>query len=40
MAPPPPLTILVPYAWERSTVTRLALNELVSAGELAANEEG
>jgi hypothetical protein len=40
MAPPPPLTILDPYAWERSTVTRLALNELFSAGQLAANEEG
>jgi hypothetical protein len=39
-APPPPLTILDPYAWERSTVTLLALNELVSAGQLAANEEG
>jgi hypothetical protein len=40
MAPLPPLTILDPYAWERSTVTRLALSELVSAGQLAANEEG
>jgi hypothetical protein len=40
MAPPPPLTILDPYAWERSTVTQLALGELVSAGQLAANEEG
>jgi hypothetical protein len=40
MAPLPPLTILDPYAWERSTVTRLALGELVSAGQLAANEEG
>jgi hypothetical protein len=40
MAPLPPLTILDPYAWERSTVNRLALNELVSAGQLAANEEG
>jgi hypothetical protein len=40
MAPPPPLTILDPYSWERSTVTQLALGELVSAGQLAANEEG
>jgi hypothetical protein len=40
MAPPPPLTILDPYAWERSSVTPLALNELVTAGQLAANEEG
>jgi hypothetical protein len=40
MAPPPPLTILDPYAWERSTVTPLALGELVTAGQLAANEEG
>jgi hypothetical protein len=40
MAPLPPLTILDPYAWEWSTVTRLALGELVSAGQLAANAEG
>jgi hypothetical protein len=40
MAPLPPLVIVNPYAWERPTVTRLALNELVSAGQLAANEEG
>jgi hypothetical protein len=40
MAPLPPLTIHGPYAWERSSVTRLALGELVSAGQLAANEEG
>jgi hypothetical protein len=40
MAPLPPLTILDPYAWERSSVNRLALSELVSAGQLAANEEG
>jgi hypothetical protein len=40
MEPPPPLTILDLYAWERSTVTQLALSELVSAGQLAANEEG
>jgi hypothetical protein len=40
MAPLSPLTILDPYAWERSTVTRLALGDLVSAGQLVANEEG
>jgi hypothetical protein len=40
MAPPQPLTILEPYAWERSTVTRLALGKLVTAGQLAANEDG
>jgi hypothetical protein len=40
MAPLPPLVIVDPYAWERSTVTRLALGDLVSAGQLAANEEG
>jgi hypothetical protein len=40
MAPLPPLTIVDPYAWERSSVTRLALGDLVSAGQLVANEEG
>jgi hypothetical protein len=40
MAPIPPLMIVDPYAWERSSVTRLALSDLVSAGQLAANEEG
>jgi hypothetical protein len=32
--------ILDPYAWERSSVNQLALGDLVSAGQLAANEEG
>jgi hypothetical protein len=40
MATLPPLTILDPYAWERSSVNRLALGDLVSAGQLAENEEG
>jgi hypothetical protein len=40
MAPLPPLVIVDPYAWERSLVTRLVLGELVSADQLAANEEG
>jgi hypothetical protein len=40
MAPQPPLVIIDPLAWERSTVTRLALNQLVTGGQLAANEDG
>jgi hypothetical protein len=40
MAPQPPLVIIDPFAWERSTVTRLALNQLVTASQLAANEDG
>jgi hypothetical protein len=40
MAPKQPLTIIDPLAWERSTVTRLALNQLVTAGQLAVNEDG
>jgi hypothetical protein len=40
MAPQQPLTIVDPLAWERSTVTRLALNQLVTGGQLAANEDG
>jgi hypothetical protein len=40
MAPQPPLIIIDPLAWERSTVTRLALNQLVTGGQLAANEDG
>jgi hypothetical protein len=40
MAPQPPLIIIDPLAWERSTVTRLALNQLVTAGQLAANKDG
>jgi hypothetical protein len=40
MARLPPLTIVEPYAWERSSVTRLALVDLVSAGQLAGNEDG
>jgi hypothetical protein len=39
MAPLPPLTIVDPDVWERSSVTWLALGDLVSAGQLAANEE-
>jgi hypothetical protein len=40
MAPQPPLVIIDPLAWDHWTVTRLALNHLVSAGQLAANEDG
>jgi hypothetical protein len=32
MAPQPPLIFIDPLAWERSTVTRLALNQLVTEG--------
>jgi hypothetical protein len=40
MAPQQPLIIVDPLAWERSTVTQLALNQLVTGGQLAANEDG
>jgi hypothetical protein len=40
MAPQQPLIIIDPLAWERSTVTPLALNQLVAGGQLAANEDG
>jgi hypothetical protein len=40
MAPQQPITIIDPPAWERSTVTTLSLNLLVSGGQLAANVDG
>jgi hypothetical protein len=40
MAPPQPITIIDPLSWPLSTVTRLSLSELVTAGQLAANEDG
>jgi hypothetical protein len=40
MAPQQPLTIIDPLSWERSSATRLALGQLVTAGQLAANEDG
>jgi hypothetical protein len=40
MAPPQSVTIIDPLPWPRSTVTRLALSELVTAGQLATNEDG
>jgi hypothetical protein len=39
MAPQQPLTIIDPLPWERSSATRLALGQLVTAGQLAANED-
>jgi hypothetical protein len=40
MAPQQPLIIIDPPAWERSTVTLLALGQLVAGGQLAANQDG
>jgi hypothetical protein len=40
MAPPQPITIIDPLLWPRSTATWLSLSELVTAGQLAANEDG
>jgi hypothetical protein len=40
MAPSQPITIIDPLPWPRSTATRLSLSELVTAGQLAANEDG
>jgi hypothetical protein len=40
MAPPQPITIIDALPWPRSTATRLSLSELVTAGQLAANEDG
>jgi hypothetical protein len=40
MAPQQPLVIIHPLAWERSTATPLALGQLVTGGQLAANEDG
>jgi hypothetical protein len=40
MAPPQPVTIIDPLPWPRSTATRLSLSKLVTAGPLAANEDG
>jgi hypothetical protein len=39
MAPPQPITIIEALPWPRSTATRLSLSELVTAGQLAANED-
>jgi hypothetical protein len=40
MAPPQSITVIDPLPWPRSTATRLALRELVNAGQVAANEDG
>jgi hypothetical protein len=40
MDPPQPITVIDPLPWPRSTATRFALSELVTAGQLAANEDG
>jgi hypothetical protein len=40
MAPPQPITVTDPLPWPRSTAARLALSEQVTAGQLAANEDG
>jgi hypothetical protein len=40
MAPQQPLVIIDRLAWERLTVTPLALGQLVTGGQLAANENG
>jgi hypothetical protein len=40
MAPPQLITIIDPLPWPRSTVAMLSLSELVTAGQLAANEDG
>jgi hypothetical protein len=40
MAPPQTITVIDPLPWPCSTAMRLALNELVTAGQLAANEDG
>jgi hypothetical protein len=40
MAPPQSITVLDPLPWSHSTVTRLALGELVNGGQLAPNVDG
>jgi hypothetical protein len=40
MAPPQPITVIDPLPWPRSTATRLALSELVTTSQLAANDDG
>jgi hypothetical protein len=40
MAPPQAITIIDPLPWPRLTATRLSLSELVTAGQLVANEDG
>jgi hypothetical protein len=40
MAPPQSIVVIDPLPWPRSTAMRLALSELVNAGQLAANVDG
>jgi hypothetical protein len=40
MAPQQSITVVDPFPWPRSTATRLTLSEQVTAGQLAANEDG
>jgi hypothetical protein len=40
MARSQPITVLDPLPWNRSTVTRFALGELVNGGQLAPNVDG
>jgi hypothetical protein len=40
MAIPQSITVLDPLSWSRSTMTRLALGELVNGGQLAPNVDG
>jgi hypothetical protein len=40
MAPPQSITVIDSLSWPCSTATMLALSELVTAGQLAANEDG
>jgi hypothetical protein len=40
MAPPQPISIIDALSWPHSTATQLSLSELVTAGQLVANEDG
>jgi hypothetical protein len=40
MAPTQPIQVLDSLPWNRSTVTRFALSELVNGGQLAPNVDG
>jgi hypothetical protein len=40
MVPTQPIHVLDPLSWHHSTVTDLALNELVNSGQLAPNVDG
>jgi hypothetical protein len=40
MTPPQPISIIDPLPWPRSSAMQLSLGELVTAGQLAVNEDG